>query len=89
MSYLNFKEYSQKSESVFRIKKVPTVKMLTKEKESLQKLYDEKNAEYITAKKEADRLSKLIQTKQQSQKALEQYLQNEQAAKQKKKQSLE
>ena len=33
----------------FPDKKVPTVKMLTKEKESLQKLYDEKNAEYITA----------------------------------------
>lgn len=64
--------------------KVSTVKHLKEEMEELQKQYAEKSAEYDTAKKEADRLSKQIQKKRQSQKILDRYIQNEQETKRKK-----
>ena len=64
--------------------KVPSVKHLKEEMEELQTQYAEKSAEYDTAKKESDRLSKQIQKKRRSQKTLDRYIQNEQDTKRKK-----
>ena len=52
----------------------------------IQEQYNEHSAEYNAAKKESDRLAQQIQKKRQSQKTLDRYLQNEQAAKKKKSQ---
>ena len=64
--------------------KVPSPELLRKQLEKIQEQYNEQSAKYDTAKKEADRLAQQIQKKRQSQKTLDRYLQNEQAAKRKK-----
>lgn len=64
--------------------KVPSPELLRKQLEKIQEQYNEQSAKYDTSKKEADRLAQQIQKKQQSQKTLDRYLQNEQAAKRKK-----
>ncbi len=66
--------------------KVPSPELLRKQLEQIQEQYNEQSAKYDTAKKEADRLAQQIQKKRQSQKTLDRYLQNEQAAKRKKSQ---
>ena len=66
--------------------KVPSPELLRKQLEKIQEQYNEQSAKYDTAKKEADRLAQQIQKKRQSQKTLDRYLQNEQAAKRKKSQ---
>jgi len=64
--------------------KVPSPELLHKRLEKIQEQFDEQSAKYNAAKKEADRLAQQIQKKRQSQKTLDRYLQNEQAAKRKK-----
>ncbi len=64
--------------------KVPSPELLRKKLEKIQEQYNEQSAKYDTSKKEADRLAQQIQKKRQSQKTLDRYLQNEQAAKRKK-----
>ena len=66
--------------------KVPSPELLRKQLEKIQEQYNEQSAKYDTSKKEADRLAQQIQKKRQSQKTLDRYLQNEQAAKRKKSQ---
>ncbi len=66
--------------------KVPSPELLRKKLEKIQEQYNEQSAKYDTSKKEADRLAQQIQKKRQSQKTLDRYLQNEQAAKRKKSQ---
>ena len=61
--------------------KVPSPELLRKQLEKIQEQYNEQSAKYDTSKKEADRLAQQIQKKRQSQKTLDRYLQNEQAAK--------
>ena len=63
---------------------VPSPELLRKQLEKIQEQYNEQSAKYDTSKKEADRLAQQIQKKRQSQKTLDRYLQNEQAAKRKK-----
>lgn len=64
----------------------PKLKDLRAERETVQKEYDELCAERTAYKKEADRLSRLARQKRDSQKTIQRYLQNEQAAKRKKNQ---
>jgi len=66
--------------------KIPSPELLRKQLEKIQEQYNEQSAKYDTSKKEADRLAQQIQKKRQSQKTLDRYLQNEQAAKRKKSQ---
>ena len=66
--------------------KVPSPELLRKQLEKIQEQYNEQSAKYDISKKEADRLAQQIQKKRQSQKTLDRYLQNEQAAKRKKSQ---
>lgn len=66
--------------------KVPSPELLRKQLEKIQEQYNEQSAKYDTSKKEADRLSRLAQQKHDSQRTLARYMQNEQAAKRKKKQ---
>ena len=66
--------------------KVPSPELLRKRLEKIQEQYNEQSAKYDTSKKEADRLAGQIQKKRQSQKTIDRYLQNEQAAKRKKSQ---
>ena len=74
-----------------RIIKTTTEKM--QQSQDLQDELDKSNTEYARMsaerkayKKEADRLSRLAQQKRDSQKTVQRYLQNEQAAKRKKNQ---
>ena len=64
--------------------KIPSPDLLKKKLKMIQEQYNEHSAEYNAAKKESDRLAQQIQKKRQSQKTLDRYLQNEQAAKKKK-----
>lgn len=66
--------------------KIPSPELLNKKLKEIQTKYAEQSAEYNAAKKESDRLAQQIQKKRQSQKTIQQYLQNEQAAKRKKNQ---
>jgi len=52
----------------------------------LREHFEKRSAEYNFYKKEADRLARQIQQKRDSQKTIDRYLQNEQAAKRKKNQ---
>ena len=81
-----YREQLKKIKEFFPDKVVPSVEVLEKQQSNLQKQYAEKSAEYSTAKKESDRLAQQIQKKRQSQKTLDRYIQNEQAAKRKKNQ---
>ena len=69
-----------------KLRNPPKLKALRAERETVQKEYDELCAERTAYKKEADRLSRLARQKRDSQKTIQRYLQNEQAAKRKKNQ---
>lgn len=79
-----YQEAYDKLIELFPDGKVPAIKKLRDELESTKTEYAKLNAERKVYKKEADRLSKLAQQKRQSQKTIDRYLQNEQAAKRKK-----
>ena len=64
----------------------PKLKDLRAERDKVQKEYDKLCSERTACKKEADRLSRLARQKRDSQKTIQRYLQNEQAAKRKKNQ---
>ena len=81
-----YKEFSAKVKELFPDKKIPTVEYLKERQTKLREQYAQSSAEYNFYKKEADRLAQQIQKKRQSQKTVERYLQNEQAAKRKKNQ---
>ena len=68
---------------------IPSVSVLKKRLEQIQKEYGEQDNIYKSAKKESDRLARQIQVKRESQKALDRYLQNEQESSQKKKNEIE
>ena len=63
---------------------IPKLSKLKTELENTRKEYAELSAERTAYKKEADRLSRLVQQKRDSQRTVKRYLQNEQAAKRKK-----
>ena len=65
---------------------VPKLKDLRTELDTVKQQYADLSAERKALKKEADRLSRLVQQKRDSQRTLARYMQNEQAAKRKKSQ---
>ena len=65
---------------------IPKLSKLKAELEKARTDYAQQSAERKVLKKEADRLSRLAQQKRDSQKTIQRYLQNEQAAKRKKNQ---
>ena len=65
---------------------IPKLSKLKTELEKARTDYAEQSAERKALKKEADRLSRLAQQKRDSQRTVQRYLQNEQAAKRKKSQ---
>ena len=81
-----YKEAFDKVKIMFPDTKTPTAEVLRKQQTKLREQYAKSSAEYNFYKKEADRLAQQIQKKRQSQKTVERYLQNEQAAKRKKSQ---
>lgn len=81
-----YREVYQKMKELFPDGNPPKLKALRAERETVQKEYDELCAERTAYKKEADRLSRLARQKRDSQKTIQRYLQNEQAAKRKKNQ---
>ena len=81
-----YKEASAKVKTMFPDKKIPTAEVLHKQQTELREQFEKRSAEYNYYKKEADRLSRQIQQKRDSQKTIDRYLQNEQAAKRKKNQ---
>ena len=81
-----YREVYQKMKELFPDGNPPKLKDLRAERETVQKEYDELCAERTAYKKEADRLSRLARQKRDSQKTVQRYLQNEQAAKRKKNQ---
>lgn len=81
-----YKEAFAKVKTMFSDTKPPTAEVLRKQQTELREQYDKSSAEYNFYKKEADRLARQIQQKRDSQKTIDRYLQNEQAAKRKKNQ---
>jgi len=81
-----YHEVYQKMKELFPDGNAPKLKDLRAERDKVQKEYDELCAERTAYKKEADRLSRLARQKRDSQKTVQRYLQNEQAAKRKKNQ---
>ncbi len=81
-----YKEAFAKVKTMFPGTKPPTAEVLRKQQTELREQYDKSSAEYNFYKKEADRLARQIQQKRDSQKTIDRYLQNEQAAKRKKNQ---
>jgi hypothetical protein len=81
-----YKELLKKIKEFFPDKTIPTVEQLRKEQTKLQKQYAKQSAVYTESKKEADRLARLARQKRDSEKTVQRYLQNEQAAKRKKNQ---
>ncbi len=81
-----YKEYSAKVKEMFPDKKIPTVEYLKEMQTKLREQYAKSSAEYNFYKKEADRLARQIQQKCDSQRTVQRYLQNEEAAKRKKNQ---
>lgn len=81
-----YREASAKVKTMFPDKKIPTAEVLHKQQTELREQFEKRSAEYNYYKKEADRLSRQIQQKRDSQKTIDRYLQNEQAAKRKKNQ---
>ena len=81
-----YREVYQKMKELFPDGNAPKLKDLRAERDKVQKEYDELCAERTAYKKEADRLSRLARQKRDSQKTIQRYLQNEQAAKRKKNQ---
>ena len=66
--------------------KTPTAEALRKQQTELREQYEKRSAEYNFYKKESDRLARQIQQKCDSQRTVQRYLQNEEAAKRKKNQ---
>ena len=66
--------------------KIPTAEVLRKQQTELREQFEKRSAEYNYYKKEADRLSRMAQQNLDSQRTIDRYLQNEQAAKRKKNQ---
>ena len=81
-----YREAYQEMKRLFPDGNAPKLKDLRDELETVRKQYDELSAERKAYKKEADRLSRLAQQKRDSQRTIDRYLQNEQAAKRKKNQ---
>lgn len=81
-----YKEAFAKVKTMFPDTKPPTAEVLRKQQAELREQYDKSSAEYNFYKKEADRLARQIQQKRDSQKTVQRYLQNEEAAKRKKNQ---
>ena len=81
-----YKAAFAKVKTMFPDTKTPTAEVLRKQQTELREQYDKILAEYNFYKKEADRLARQIQQKRDSQKTIDRYLQNEQAAKRKKNQ---
>ncbi len=81
-----YHESYEKLIKLFPDGKIPKIKDLNTELETDQTEYAKLSAERTAYKKEADRLSRLAQQKRDSQRTVQRYLQNEQAAKRKKNQ---
>lgn len=81
-----YREVYQKMKELFPDGNAPKLKDLRTERDKVQKEHDKLCSERTAYKKEADRLSRLARQKRDSQKTIQRYLQNEQAAKRKKNQ---
>ena len=81
-----YKAAFAKVKTMFPDTKTPTAETLRKQQTELREQFEKRSAEYNYYKKEADRLARQIRQKRDSQKTIDRYLQNEQAAKRKKNQ---
>lgn len=81
-----YHEYCKKIEELFPDGVIPKIKDLQDELDKANTEYARMSAERKAIKKEADRLSRLAQQKRDSQRTVQRYLQNEEAAKRKKNQ---
>ena len=81
-----YHKWCKKVKELFPDGNIPKLKDLQDELDKVQKEYDKLSAERTAYKKESDRLSRLARQKRDSQKTVQRYLQNEQAARRKKNQ---
>ena len=81
-----YHEYCKKMKELFPDGVIPKIKDLQDELDKANTEYARMSTERKAIKKEADRLSRLAQQKRDSQKTVQRYLQNEEAAKRKKNQ---
>ena len=81
-----YHEYCKKMKELFPDGVIPKIKDLQDELDKANTEYARMSAERKAIKKEADRLSRLAQQKRDSQRTVQRYLQNEEAAKRKKNQ---
>ncbi len=81
-----YHEYCKKMKELFPDGVIPKITDLQEELDKSNTEYARMSAERKAIKKEADRLSRLAQQKRDSQKTVQKYLQNEEAAKRKKNQ---